>query len=436
MKKLLTILFALMLTIVACVSCGDDSASNSDGSTSNSGETIKVGLIALHDDKSTYDKNFIDAFKAACQAKGVTPVIQTGIDEKAVCQETAENLAEEGCKLIFADSFGHESFLRAAARKYPNVQFAHATGTSMQNDTELKNFHNAFASIYEGRYLAGYAAGLKLVDMYNKDNTIAKDGVITVGYVGAYPYAEVKSGYTSWLLGVREAVGESLDNITVNMKVTFTNSWYDETKEKNAATSLITSGCVLISQHADSWGAPTACEDKNVPNVSYNGSTASKCPNTYIVSSRINWQPYFEYIIECVKTGKTIDKDWVAGLGDTLYNGSVCLAELGENAPVEGTEAKLQAVAAKLKNGELRVFDTSKFTINDNVYDDKTTDTYFPALTEVKRDKNGKLVSAKQNGVEVVKTENGITYFDESNTATNRSAPYFDIDIDGIEIVS
>ncbi len=419
MKKLLALVLSLATAFACCstlVSCSEKS------------EKIKVGLIALHDDKSTYDANFINAFKAACAAKDVTPVIETNIDEKAICETTAKNLADEGCKLVFADSFGHESFLRAAAKAYPDVQFAHATGTTMQNDTELKNFHNAFASIYEGRYLAGYAAGLKLVDMYNKDNTIANDGVITVGYVGAFPYAEVKSGYTSWLLGVREAVSESVQNLTVNMKVKFTNSWYDEALEKEAANALIEAGCKLISQHADSWGAPTACEDKKVPNVSYNGSTESKCPDTYIVSSRINWQPYFEYIIECVKTGKTIDKDWVAGLGDTLYDGSVCLAELGKKAPVEGTEAKLNAVAAKLKNGEIRVFDTSKFTINDKTYEESQ----FAALTEVKKDENGKLIAAKQNGFEVVKTDKGITYFDESNTSTNRSAPYFDIDIDGI----
>ena len=419
MKKLLALVLSLATAFACCstlVSCSEKS------------EKIKVGLIALHDDKSTYDANFINAFKAACAAKDVTPVIETNIDEKAICETTAKNLADEGCKLVFADSFGHESFLRAAAKAYPDVQFAHATGTTMQNDTELKNFHNAFASIYEGRYLAGYAAGLKLVDMYNKGNTIANDGVITVGYVGAFPYAEVKSGYTSWLLGVREAVSESVQNLTVNMKVKFTNSWYDEALEKEAANALIEAGCKLISQHADSWGAPTACEDKKVPNVSYNGSTESKSPDTYIVSSRINWQPYFEYIIECVKTGKTIDKDWVAGLGDTLYDGSVCLAELGKKAPVEGTEAKLNAVAAKLKKGEIRVFDTSKFTINDKTYEESQ----FAALTEVKKDENGKLIAAKQNGFEVVKTDKGITYFDESNTSTNRSAPYFDIDIDGI----
>lgn len=419
MKKLLALVLSLATAFACCsalVSCSDKS------------EKIKVGLIALHDDNSTYDANFINAFKAACAAKDVTAVIQTNIPEEEVCETTAKNLADEGCKLVFADSFGHESFLRAAAKEYPGVQFAHATGTSMQNDTELKNFHNAFASIYEGRYLAGYAAGLKLVDMYDENNTIATNGVITVGYVGAFPYAEVKSGYTSWLLGVREAVSESGKNLTVNMKVKFTNSWYDERLEKEAANALIEDGCKLISQHADSWGAPTACEAKKVPNVSYNGSTESKCPETYIVSSRINWQPYFEYIIECVKTGKTIDKDWVAGLGDTLYNGSVCLAELGKKAPVAGTEAKLNEVAAKLRNGTIKVFDTSKFTVKDKTYQESA----YAALTGVTKDENGKLTSAKQNGVEVVKTANGITYFDESNTSTNRSAPYFDMDIDGI----
>lgn len=423
MKKLLTIVMALALAIVACVSCGNKP--------NNSGkdEKIKVGLITLHDDKSTYDKNFIDAFKAACEVKGVTPVIQTGIDEKAICQETAENLADEGCKLVFADSFGHESFLRAAAEKYSDVQFAHATGTSMQNDTKLKNFHTAFASIYEGRYLAGYAAGLKLVDMYNKNNSIAKDGVITVGYVGAYPYAEVKSGYTSWLLGVREAVSESLEGITVNMKVTFTNSWYDETKEKNAATALITSGCALISQHADSWGAPIACETAGVPNVSYNGSTISKCPNTFIISSRINWQPYFEYIIDCVLNNRAIDADWTGDLGETFATGSVCLTELGGKAPAAGTQAKIEEVAKQLKAGTIRVFDVSTFTVS-KAY----TENAFAALTGVTLDDNKHLTSAKQNGVEVIKEVNGIKYFDESCVETNRSAPYFDIDIDGITL--
>ena len=427
MKKIITILLAVVTAVTCCfafAACGTPESST----TPPEGSTINVGLITLHDDNSTYDKNFIDAFKAACQAKDVEAVIKTGIGEDESCTTAANELVEEGCKFVFADSFGHEDFLKSVAREHTDVQFAHATGVSMQNDT-LANFHNAFASIYEGRFLAGYAAGLKLKAMYAADKTIAKDGVITVGYVGAYPYAEVKSGYTSWLLGVRRAM-EGVEGVTtVNMKVQFTFDWYHETKEANAAKALIDAGCVLISQHADSWGAPTTCETAKVPNVSYNGSTESKCPNTFIVSSKINWQPYFEYAIDNVKAGTSFAKDWTAGLGDDIYTGSVCLSTFGAKAPAAGTAEAVAAVAAQLKAGTMKVFDTSKFAIQDY-----TVDAY-AALTEVTKDENGKMLTAKQNGVSVIKTEGGITYFDESNTETNRSAPYFDINIVGIEII-
>ena len=419
MKKIVTILLAVVAAVTCCFGLAACGGNNSD--------TLRVGLIALHDSNSTYDKNFIDAFEAACKAQGVEAVIRTQIPEDETCKTAAMDLADDGCKLVFADSFGHEPFLREAAAQYPDVEFCHATGTTTQTDKSLTNFHNAFASIYEGRYLAGVAAGVKLKTMYEADNSIAKDGVITVGYVGAFPYAEVKSGYTSWLLGVRKAF--DVENITVNMIVEFTNSWYDETLERNAANSLIEKGCVIISQHADSWGAPKACETAGVPNVSYNGSTASQCPNTFIISSRINWQPYFEYIIECVKNGTEIAADWVQGLGETFDTGSVCLSELGTVAPAAGTMEVLEEVAAGLRNGTIKVFDTSTFTLSEY----KSVGNGFPALTDVVIEGN-RLVSAKQNGVEVVKTENGITYFNESAVDTNRSAPYFDMDIDGITL--
>lgn len=426
MKKLLTIVMALILVVVAGVSCGGNTNSES-----KQDEKVKVGLLALHDSNSTYDKNFIDAFNAACAAKGVEAVIKTNIEEGENCKTEALNLVDDGCKLVFADSFGHEPYLREAAATATGVQFCHATGTTAQTDKSLSNFHNAFASIYEGRYIAGYAAGLKLVEMYNANNAIAKDGVINVGYVGAYPYAEVKSGYTSWLLGLRKAFYESVNNVTVNMIVEFTNSWYNETLEKDAANVLIQKGCAIISQHADSWGAPTACEAAGVPNVSYNGSTISKCPNTFIISSRINWQPYFEYIIDCVLNNRAIDADWTGDLGETFATGSVCLTELGKQAPAAGTQAKIEEVAKQLKAGTIKVFDVSTFTLSKS-YSEMTNQ--YPALTDVTIDENKHLTSAKQNGVEVIKEANGIKYFDESCVATNRSAPYFDIDIDGITL--
>lgn len=410
MKKGLTSLVALSLSVVALAGCNN----NTSG--------IKVGLICVEGENSTYDKNFIDGFKAAAKKKGVTPVIKTDIPESDKAHEAAADLADGGCKFVFADSFGHETYVLQAAKEYPNVQFSHATGTHAHTE-KLANFHNAFASIYEGRYLAGVAAGLKLQDMISKDaNTPHK-----LGYVGAYRYAEVISGYTSYYLGAKSIVND------VTMDVTFTGSWYDETKERDSANTLIkTQKCAIISQHADSWGAPTACEAAGVPDVTYNGSTESKCPNTYLISSRINWEPYFEYAFDAVKNGTKIEDDWSGDLGSTLYDGSVELTTPGKVAAVSDTETKLNEVAAKLKNHTLRVFDTSKFTVtktaSKNVNATVDADGH---LTKYMADVD---TDPKYTGDhDAIKTEGGIKYFDESSL---RSAPYFDVLIDGITLLN
>lgn len=397
MKKGLKSLAVAGLSLLAVTGCASKSSNSST-------ETIKVGLIALHDTTSTYDKNFIDAFNAACTKMNVTAVIKTNIAEGESAYTAAADLVDAGCKFVFADSFGHEDYIIKAAREFTDVQFSHATGTQAHT-LKLSNFHNAFADIYQGRYLAGVAAGLKLQAMIAADASTSKK----IGYVGAYKYAEVKSGFTSYYLGVKSIVSD------VTMSVKYTNSWYDETGEKNAALALINDGCSIISQHADSWGAPTACEDKGVPNVTYNGSTESKCPNTYLISSKVNWEPYFEYAIGQVKESKTIDTDWCQGIGSDFTSGSVALTEPGAKAAVTGTKAKLEEVAKKLKDGSLKVFDCSTFTVKGE------------HLTTYKADVD---TDAKyEKDTEVIKTENGVTYFAESEF---RSAPYFDIDIDGI----
>lgn len=322
-------------------------------------------------------------------------------------------MADEGCKFVFADSFGHEAHILKAAKEFKDVQFSHATGTTAHY-SNVSNFHNAFASIYEGRYLAGVAAGLKLQSMIAADSNTSHK----IGYVGAYTYAEVISGYTSFYLGVKSIVSD------VTMDVKFTGSWYDETAEKTAAEQLIGRGCSLISQHADSWGAPTACETANVPNVSYNGSTESKCPNTYVASSRVNWEPYFKYALQKVKAGESIDTDWTGELGSNIWDsatassdGSVALAPLGVKASTSGAKTKLEDVATKIKNGTLKIFDTSTFTVGGS------------ALTTYKVDMDGDNVKEK----EAIVTEGGITYFAESEF---RSAPYFDVQIDGIDLLN
>ncbi len=363
---------------------------------------IKVGFIFLHDENSTYDLNFLNAAKEACESLGVAYVTKTNIPEGQECYEAAAALVEdEGCNIIFADSFGHESFMMQAAKDYPNVQFCHATGTQAHT-IGIANYHNAFASIYEGRYLAGVAAGLKLNEMIAAGQFTAEEA--TIGYIGAYPYAEVKSGYTSFFLGVRSVCP------TVTMEVTFTNSWYDEALEKEGAQLLISRDAKLISQHADSMGAPTACETAGVPNVSYNGSTVAACPNTFIVSSRINWVPYMQYMINCVAKGEAIDVDWTG----TISTGSVELSEINEAAAAEGTAAKLEEVKAALLDGSVKVFDTAAFTVKGE------------PLTTYQAD-------VDDMGDFVGETEVVIDgYFHESEF---RSAPYFDLDIDGITIL-
>lgn len=406
MKKILAfvlsiaVVFGMVTTISACTS-----------------ETPIVGLICLHDESSTYDKNFIDAFEAACKAKGLKKgqwIIKTEVPEKTSdCKDTAEQFVKLGCKAIFADSFGHEDNMLEVAKKYPEVQFCHATGVKAHTEN-LPNFHNAFASIYEGRYLAGVAAGLKLQEMIaaNKITDAMKEGEnIKIGYIGAYPYAEVKSGYTSWFLGVRSIVPN------VVMKVKFTNDWYSVKKEGDTADYLIKEQhCAIISQHADSMGAPNACEAAEVPNVSYNGSTAASCPKTFIVSSRINWQPYFELMIDAVTGGKALLTDWTGNIS----TGSVVLTELGA-AAAANTQAKIDEVKAKLLNGSLKVFDLSTFTVNgaalvDNFMANVNDDAAFTPDTVV-----------------IKTTESGIKYFAESEF---RSAPYFEVDIDGITIIA
>ena len=234
-----------------------------------------------------------------------------------------------------------------------------------------------------------------------------------IGYVGAYTYAEVISGLTSYYLGVKSIVED------VTMDVTFTGEWYEETKERNAAAALIEGGCSIISQHADSWGAPTTCETAGVPNITYNGSTESRCENTYVISSKINWEPYFEYALGQVKEKKAIVNDWCEGLGSTLSNGAVSMGEPGKKGAVEGTKAKLEEVAANLRNGSLKVFDCSKFTVKG-----EHLTTY---MADVDAD------DAYTKDTEAIKTVNGVTYFAESEF---RSAPYFDIQIDGINFLN
>ena len=390
MKKIIALALTLVMIFALAVPAASAEA-----------KEVKVGFIFLHDEQSTYDLNFMKAAQAACEKLGIEYINKVGIPEGQECYEAAMDLVDEGCNIVFADSFGHEDYMIQAAMECPDVEFCHATGTRAHTEG-LANYHNAFASIYEGRFLAGIAAGMKLKSMIDNGDITADQAKI--GYVGAFTYAEVISGYTSFFLGVRHVVPEA------TMEVTFTGSWYDLSLEAEGAQKLIDDGCVLISQHADSLGAPSTCEAAGIPNVSYNGSTIEAGPNTFIVSSRINWEPYFEYIIGQVQNGEAIDADWTG----SIATGSVELTDVNEAVAAEGTVEAIEAAKAAFEAGELHVFDTDTFTVDGSKLEsymaDVDTDPAYEGDTEVISD----------------------GYFHESEY---RSAPYFDLQIDGITLL-
>ena len=219
-KKLLALVLVLALVVslaVALAAC--------DPKDGGDGIDLKLGLICLHDENSTYDKNFIDAAQAACDALGAELVITRNIPEGAECYDAAADLVDQGCDVIFADSFGHETYMIQAAKEFPDVMFAHATGTKAHTE-KLPNYFNAFASVYDARYLAGVVAGHKLNEM----KAAGKQGTPKLGYVGAFTYAEVISGYTSFYLGAKSVCPD------VVMDVQFTGTWYGTTEESEAAS--------------------------------------------------------------------------------------------------------------------------------------------------------------------------------------------------------
>ena len=365
-------------------------------------DEITVGYIYIGDENEAYTAAHYEGAKAMAEALGLSEdqiIIKWNTAETEACYDAAIDLAEAGCDIIFGNSFNFESYMIEAAREYPEIEFCHATGYQAAT-CGLDNVHNYFTSVYESRYVSGVVAGMKLNEMI-ADGTITADKCV-VGYVGAFPYAEVISGYTAFFLGIRSVCPEA------TMKVQYTNSWASFDLEKEAAEALIAQGCVLISQHADTTGAPTACEAAGVPCVGYNVSMIATAPNTALTSASIDWAPYNTYAVECVINGEPIAVDWCQGY-DT---GANKITELNEGVVAEGTAEKVAEVEAALVSGDLKVFDTSTFTIGGETLE---------SLIEANAD-YAKYADYVSDG-----------YFHESELA---SAPSFDIIVDGIEQVS
>lgn len=352
MKKILALLLAVLF-VFSMVACSE-TKTVVDEEVELSAENIKIGVICIGDENEGYTEAHLKGVREMAANLGIDEsqiIYKYNIKEDgSECKDAATELADEGCSIIFGNSFGFEDQMYEVAKEYPDVEFCHATGYKAAT-SGLENTHNYFASIYESRYVAGVVAGLKLQEMIEAGEFTAEEA--KMGYVGAYPYAEVKSGFTAFYLGAKSIVPE------VTMEVKYTNSWADMAKEKEVADALIDGGCKLISQHADTTGAPSAAEAKGVPCVGYNISMIDVAPNSALTSPQIYWAPYYTYAVECVLNGEEIAVDWCEGYPE----GAVRLTELNEASIAAGTAEKVAEVEAALKSGELKVFDIEKWTV-------------------------------------------------------------------------
>ncbi|HJB32756.1 BMP family ABC transporter substrate-binding protein [uncultured Oscillibacter sp.] len=428
MKKFLALLLTLVmaLSLVACGSSGEENTGDTtdDSTTEETGggaADVKIGLICVHDINSGYDAAHIEGLTTACEELGITAnaddpansqvIFRYNIPEDETCYDAAVDLAEEGCNIIFSDSYGHQMYMQQAATDYPDVTFVACTGDLAAN-SGLDNYKNIFPYTYESRYVSGVVAGMKLKELMDA-------GTVTdpyVGYVGAFPYAEVVCGYTAFLLGIQSQVPEA------HMDVQYTNSWYDPVAEGEAANALMARGCVIIGQHADSTGAPSAVQAQKdagsvVYSVGYNIDMLSVAPTAALTSAQNNWSVLYRDTLEKFINGEEIPVDFAVGASED----AVMISKLGPEC-AEGTQEAVDAAWAGIKDGSLKVFDTSKFTCQPSTDGSYQVDADGHVTSAFGLDSDGDYVN--DTGEAIVDGA-----FQES---VLRSAPYFSLRIDGI----
>lgn len=432
MKKLLGILLsaAMVFSLAACGSSAStesasaaDSTATAEGSATNAAPDVKVGAIILGDETEGYSAAHINGIKEAAAELGMSDdqiVWKYKIEESADCADAAEDLVGQGCNLIISNSYGHQTYMVEVAEKYPDVTFVAMTG-DFAAISGLDNFKNAFTSVYQSRYVSGVVAGMKLQELVEsgeltaetQPNSFTDDGKVKIGYVGAYNYAEVVSGYTAFFLGVQSVYPD------VQMEVMYTNSWFDIDKEGAAAEALIANGAVIIGQHADSTGAPAATQKLKDAgticySVGYNIDMLETAPTAALTSATNVWSVCYKELFEGAQAGE-VPQDWCKGYED----GAVAITDLGPEV-AEGTAEKVAEVEAALTDGSLQVFDTSTFTVDGETVTSAQIDlTYYDYST-------GSAVAVYEGSTEEAISDGA---FHESEL---RAAPYFALRIDGI----
>ena len=431
MKKVIALLLASIMVVGIVAGCGQSSSSESGSEeSSNEAETeaeaepeaeaeaeetagsdVMIGIVLSSDENSAYDAAHITGIQNAMANLGLTDdnvSWKYNIAEDESSYDAVVDHIEHGCQLIFCDAFGHQSYALQAAEEYPDAVICNSTG-DLAAQAGLDNYKNYMPRLFEVRYVTGVVAGLKIKELVEagklQDNNFDENGNVKIGFVGAYPYAEIVSAYASFFLGVKSVYPE------VSMEVMYTNSWYDTTREKEAAVALQEHGAVILVGDGSSTGPAIVAEEAHAKGsevyvVGYNIDLTSVAPETALISAMSLWESYYTYAIQAFMNGEDIMTDWAGGFDED----AVGLTTYGK-ACAEGTEEKVNEVIEAIKDGSLKVFDTSTFTIDG----EEVTS----ALADVEPDEN------YEGDTEAISDG----YFHEQEY---RSAPYFELRIDGI----
>lgn len=415
LKKTLCLILALAMTLMM-VACGDGNANAGDAG------NIKIGVILVGDETEGYTAAHMEGIKTAAASLGIKDdqiIWKYKVEENSTCYDAAVDLVGQGCNMVISNSYGHQTFMVQAAEEYPDVTFVSMTG-DFAAISGLDNFKNAFTKVYESRYVSGVVAGMKLKELLDngtlsaqtQPNSFDANGNVKIGYVGAFAYAEVVSGYTAFFLGVQSVVPNTV------MEVMYTNSWFDIDKEGAAAEALVANGAVIIGQHADSTGAPAAVQ-KLLDNgticysIGYNIDMLATAPTAALTSATNTWSVFYKHAFETVMKGEKLEADWAGGYAQD----AVAITKLGESCAA-GTAEKVAEIEGALKAGTLHVFDTNTFTVSGEKVTSAPCDMSFMDWSTMTAIYQGETVEAIKDG-----------YFAESEF---RSAPYFSLRIDGI----
>ena len=415
LKKTLCLILALAMTLMM-VACGDGNANAGDAG------NIKIGVILVGDETEGYTAAHMEGIKTAAASLGIKDdqiIWKYKVEENSTCYDAAVDLVGQGCNMVISNSYGHQTFMVQAAEEYPDVTFVSMTG-DFAAISGLDNFKNAFTKVYESRYVSGVVAGMKLKELLDngtlsaqtQPNSFDANGNVKIGYVGAFAYAEVVSGYTAFFLGIQSVVPNTV------MEVMYTNSWFDIDKEGAAAEALVANGAVIIGQHADSTGAPAAVQ-KLLDNgticysIGYNIDMLATAPTAALTSATNTWSVFYKHAFETVMKGEKLEADWAGGYAQD----AVAITKLGESCAA-GTAEKVAEIEGALKAGTLHVFDTNTFTVGGEKVTSAPCDMSFMDWSTMTAIYQGETVEAIKDG-----------YFAESEF---RSAPYFSLRIDGI----